>query len=128
MSSIGGYTVYILGGTLDQVGIQTTELIRPGIDGHGFRDEGMRSAPTNIQAMYYYADDSTASTAITNFKDLEGTIITYIDERGVTYDNVLLRKVIVGETPLSPMFVASAVSGSKVLVNYTFILHNFALE
>ena len=120
MSSIGlpgsEYSVFVMDGDLDTMGVNSEELQRPGIDGVGFRDIGRRANDTPIRTVYPFSTADNAETAIQNYKLLEGAAVTYNDPFGIEHLNVFVRKIRIIKTVYTPCYVAYGVTGAAFLV------------
>ncbi len=88
------------------------EIVRPGVDGQGHRKLGKRSDPVVWESLSDFTAASGAGgagEAIVTYRALQGTLVTTIDSRGVTVNNVAVENVRI----LSLQKVATPVGGTS---------------
>lgn len=107
MASIGGRTVLRLKGIIEPAtGEKLQDITRPGVDGVAYRKVGKRASRTQLTTIVDLASGNV-ETEIDEYKALEGTLVTIVDEAGITWSNVAVLMV----RPLPIRRVASSVGG-----------------
>jgi hypothetical protein len=102
MASIGGYTLYIEAGKLNRQGITLREISRPGVDGQAYQDVGMRARASQVRTFGDFDTDADAEQRLRQYKALQGTLVTVVDETDQTFSNVCVLSVEAVATPRYP--------------------------
>ena len=103
--SIGGHSFIFLRGAIDlATGTRTQDITRANVDGVAFRQIGKRSDDFDVISE---GDVDVVSTAVNAYKALEGTLVTVVDDAGVSETNVAVRRVV----KLSAEYRANVVGG-----------------
>ena len=124
MSSINGYNVRILSGTLARMAIRLEPITRPGVDGVSFRDTGQRSDPSQIVTDTDLDTDVEANTVIADYHRWVGSLVTVIDEMEVVFNNVAVLGVQILETPRTGTIVGGfgTATTARTLVRAAWLL------
>lgn len=93
MATIGGLTVLRMDGEIPLSGAELEELRRNGIAGSEFRDVSWRAEPASVMTTTLCASASAARTAYLAYYALRGTLVTVVDDNGITHSNVMVRRV-----------------------------------
>lgn len=119
MASIGGLSVITLrGGINPGTGEQLQDITRPGVDGIAYRKVGKRGRPFTMESVVDVANAAAVTTAIANYKALQGTLVTVVENNGQTWTNVAVLNV----RPAEPQKVLTATTGSDYLLRATWTL------
>lgn len=98
MPSIGSNNFVTLHGQIEPLGLQVESITRPGVDGHAFRRIGKRAEPSVLTGLLDVVDAAAVTAALAAYRATQGTIVTVVDGRGVTTNNVVVVMVKVIET------------------------------
>lgn len=82
MDAIGSESFVFVTGQLDRPGKTYRDITRPGTDGVGFSEEGVRGKVTELRCGRDYANVAAAEAAIDAYKALHGTVVA-ISQYGV---------------------------------------------
>lgn len=94
MASIGAYTVIdVQGGINPGTGDQLEEITRPGVNGVAYRKLGKRGLPFQLRVLVDAANAAGARTKIINFKAMQGTSVTIVDNDGNSWPNAVALNV-----------------------------------
>lgn len=93
MSAIGGITVFSLrGGEPIYEAIKTRPVTREGVDGIAVAQLGTRAISFQQSAIMHVASGAVDTTHA-SFFSLEGTILSFVNDRGAPYNNYLLTEM-----------------------------------
>lgn len=102
MASIAGYTFMSAHGPDPKLsGSRLGDITRPGTAGAAFWEIGYRAKPFNVTTRTACASDAAIVAAITAYTALEGNKVTYIDDKGNVWVNLLVHEV----TPLRSFYL-----------------------
>lgn len=91
--SIGGQPFVTLKGMPDPATGETLEdITRPNVDGVSFRKKGKRSKVFTVNTTAD-VDVLVLQDTMYDYKDLQGTIVTVVDENDLDWENVLVLEV-----------------------------------
>ena len=93
MPSIGGITVITIKGGLTPPGESVEEITRPGHDGHAYKRFGERAPRAELTSIRDVDAVAGVAAHILACVALKGTLITVIDDVGVTMNNVMVIEV-----------------------------------
>lgn len=90
MSSIGAIATDIMRGvpSLIRPRVETWEV--PGLDGYGAQTLGSGDAEFELETITYFADNGDADTHIVDCVDSQGTIVTIVDDYGISFEGMLI--------------------------------------
>lgn len=94
MAAIGSVSFDILHGEVPPLAQAVKVFERPGLDGYEAVTEGDRHAGSVLTGDKLSTNISNANTHISSCMDLQGTIVSVVDDFGVTVANVLVVRVI----------------------------------
>jgi hypothetical protein len=83
----------LVAGEVDQLGELVEEITRPGIDGHAYRQLGLRAEPFDLTALVDIEDDSSTDpiqARMATYKSLQGSLCDLEDGFGETYSNLMI--------------------------------------
>jgi hypothetical protein len=93
MPSIGAYSFLTLKGAVDPgVGEQLEDITRPGVDGMAYRCIGRKGRPFQMDSTVDVVI-LTPGFVINGYQALQGTIVTIVDECGMTWTNYMVLSV-----------------------------------
>lgn len=93
MSAIGGITVFSLPGADPiQAARKVRDVTRPGTDGIGLAQIGTKGVPFQQQAILHDLAANVAGKS-NSFFALEGTTVSFTNDRGTTYSNYIIRHI-----------------------------------
>lgn len=93
MANIDTITVLSLNGPVHPLGQVLEEIVRPGVDGHAYREIGKRSLPSELIAVVDAADAEDAQSTIEYLAGQQGKLIGLTLSSGVSFDDVMLVSV-----------------------------------
>lgn len=101
MSAIGGIAVFSITGEPDLPGFTSETITRANVAGVAFRLNGKRGKPFELVITRDVLNETVGAVYQLAMKALEGTVITFVNDRGTTYVNYYCHKVEhVSEIPL----------------------------
>lgn len=101
MSAFGGFTVFKITGEPDLPGFLTETITRPNVAGVAFRTNGKRGEEFELIVEVDAQNATTVATALANIKALQGSIISFTNDRGTVYANYLC--IVVKALPVRPL-------------------------
>ena len=105
--SIGGYEFITIGGRLTPEAEELVPFNRPGVDGTGYVKVGARAPERDFIAERDFDNATDLTSAINTYTALRSTLVTVVDDVGVSASNVMVLEVEV----VSSRTVANAVGG-----------------
>ena len=93
MSSIGDIGVDMIKGLPVPTRYRVDTWQVPGLDGYGAQKLGSGDAEFDITVILYETDNANANADVYNLQQLQGELVTIVDDYGDTYNNVLVTKV-----------------------------------
>lgn len=88
------HTFLALKGEVQGIGQTVADISRPGVDGHEYRREGKRGRPFDLVGIVDADDNATASTMMTAFQNMRGTLVKIEDDHGAIYNDVMVLDVV----------------------------------
>lgn len=93
-TAIGGSNLlYLLGPAFEPMGMETEIITRRNVSGIAVREVGLRPGDNAMESCADAADAADVASLVSAYKALEGTLVTVVDDHGITSTNVLVRKV-----------------------------------
>lgn len=112
-NSVGSVTFTLVRGpALPAPQAELQEITREGIDGIGVKILGLRGAAVTWQCFSYHSDSAAAETQMAAIRDLQGDLVTAVDDWGVSTGDVLVEEA----TVVSKQQVILAGTGNRVEV------------
>lgn len=93
MATVGAVTFTFLYGRIPAAQDAVELYDRPGLDGHGARKLGKRSPPATLRGVTFETSINNAGAQLVAAQALAGTIVTVVDDFGVSTSNVLIEDV-----------------------------------
>jgi hypothetical protein len=118
---LGGYTFLAMTGQIGNYGVMVEDESRPGVDGHTFRQLGLRGEPFSIQTVSSFADLESAQQGERDYKILRGNFHVLVDQVGTSYAQVLVLSV---TTRIRP--VLSSTDGNTYIIEANWSLQRAA--
>lgn len=105
-------------------GEQLAEITRPGVDGVAFAKTGRRSLSYLVQTQRDVLDGAAAQQLMTDYKAIQGTLVTVVDAHGRSVDNVAV--VEVREASVRPVktLVGGAAEANEIMVSAEWTLRD----
>jgi len=105
MPSIGGITCDRISGRVSPLKTTAEVRRRPGLDGYAIQQTGQGEAPVELVA-HRYDTAAAVQTWLDSLAELQGTIVTLVDDWGDTYENVFVS--LVDPRPKAPIIYNGA--------------------
>jgi hypothetical protein len=119
--AIGSESFLTMEGAMPQPqALEVEELTRPGVRGRAFRQVEYRGEPWPVHTEADVTSAAAASTLISTYKAMQGTIVTVI-YRDRTYSNYLVLDVTAGDVRVMALAVGG-LSGGGYLVSADWTL------
>lgn len=120
----GPFTFITLKGEIQSLAKVVDDVTRPGVDGHAYRENAKRGRIYEMVGLRDYLDNAAAVAEYADLMALQGTIVTVIDDRGATAQNVMVLEV--ERLALEPMLksVGGLVANSTYLMTMRFLMQN----
>jgi len=93
MSTIGGYGVFSIRGSMPMAGNLATKHTRSGVPGFDAHDIGWGGQPKTLTVIALYSSHNNRLAGIINFNALKKTFISVVDDRGEQWDNLYVEDV-----------------------------------
>jgi len=123
MPSIDGYSYITLSGRPQPLGPMVNEVTQPGANGHSFRREGRRAQRFRMRGERDVQTAADAESMIVALKNRQGSLVTVVDESGLSYSNVMLHSV----TETDRIRIGSGIGG--IVTNPGWLVtHEFELQ
>ena len=104
--SIGGYTMITIKGVPTPPATMVAEITRPNVDGHAYVAQGSRAPVELLSSRVDLVSAAAAGNEIVAYRALCSTLVTYVDDVGNTWTNVMVLSV-----RASYKYVATPVGG-----------------
>mgnify|MGYP006290605239 CR=1 FL=1 len=121
--SVGSITLISLRAEPDRPGQVVEVLARPGVDGTGFRQTGVRAEPFRAVAVVDVDDAAAADSLVGDFKALQGTVVEIEDDFGRTADAILVLRVRLVSRTAVKTAVGGVSSEKGLLLRFALDLH-----
>ena len=89
IDSIGSFTFTRLTGPIAAPGTVLQEILRPGEDGVAYKTMGVKAKPTKLESLCFVDSFATALTAITDFGNIQGSLVTIV-KANQTFNNMII--------------------------------------
>ena len=118
--SIGSYDFITLKYGNAPLGENVEEITRPGVDGIAYRKTGKRAVPFYMTGITTETSKGAVKTLVENYKKLQGTLVTVVDDIGNSWTNVMVLQM----DYLGTKKVVSPVGGGDYVVRSRFSLQD----
>lgn len=95
---------------------------RPGVDGHGFRKIGKSSDPRRFRSLFDVLNAAAVKTQLQAYKAFIGKAVTFTDELGNAWTNVVVVDVMQADAYQSPVIVGGLTENSTHVLYCDWIL------
>lgn len=93
MPSIGAFEFITLNGAIQPPGQQLEEITRPRVDNTAYRRSGIRGEVFTLKSMVDVLNAFGGGVLLQDYKDIQGTIVTVIDDTGEVWVDVAVLRV-----------------------------------
>ena len=119
MAAVGSENMIFVKGPFSGKRERLQDITRAGTDGNAFRREGLKSEAFTITTKVDALDFAAAETLRDTYDGMVDSIVSIVDDRGITHANMLIRNVrILGIH--QPILIIGGINAGAVIVDATW--------